>query len=282
MMKYRKRITLTLFCIGIAITLFAAAGCGKEDPGETSGPETGTYEIQITGDEDNESAAELLARMNEFRSEQGMDALEWNNEPAEMLQVRAAELALNFSENRLDGTPGEEMLRGSGEDMEEIAGRFLKEDGFLKQLKDPENTSFCAGVFRSYSGPYYVAAAVYAKAGSKEVPSPVSKERTFKLITTDDALNCHGELLDQEMEPEDPKELYKGEGYYYCIFNENASDENNVEELVGMYAESSDPEVVTIDAYGDVTAQNTGTATLTVRPAKESAIEFVQEVEVKQ
>lgn len=282
MMKHRKRITLTLLCIGIVITLLAAAGCGKEDPGEASGPETGTYEIQITGDETREAAAELLAQMNQYRIEQGMDALEWNDEPAEMLQVRAAELALNFSENRLDGTPGEEMLRGSSEDMEEIAGRFLKEDGFLKLLQDPENTSFCAGVFRSYSGPYYVAAGVYAKAGSKEVPSPVSKERTFKLIASDDALNCHGELLDQEMEPEDPKELYKGEGYYYCIFNENASDENNVEELVGMYAESSDPEVVTIDAYGDVTAQNTGTATLTVRPAKESAIEFVQEVEVKQ
>ena len=142
MMKHRKRITLTLFCIGIVITLFAAAGCGKEDPGEASGPETGTYEIQITGDETREAAAELLAQMNQYRIEQGMDALEWNDEPAEMLQVRAAELALNFSENRLDGTPGEEMLRGSGEDMEEIAGRFLKEDGFLKLLQDPENTSF--------------------------------------------------------------------------------------------------------------------------------------------
>ena len=56
---------------------------------------------------------------------------------------------------------------------------------------------------------------------------------------------------------------------------------DNEEELVGMYAQSSDPDVVTIDEYGDVTAKRAGTATLTVRPAKESGIEFVQEVEVQ-
>jgi len=166
--------------------------------------------------------------------------------------------------------------RAAAGEMKDRIGRALEE----RLLQDPENTSFCAGVCQSYSGPVYVAAGIYAKAGMKEAPSAESKERTFTLLTTDDALNCYGQLIDQDMEPEDPKELYKGEGYYYCIFNENAADENNKEELVGMFAESSDPEVVAIDANGEVTAKSAGTATLTVRPAKESAIEFVQEVEV--
>lgn len=284
MTKDKKWIPLLLLCIGILAAAFAITGCGTQEPSEqTEQPaqKDGTYEIRITGDEDNAAAAELLARMNQYRKSQGMDALEWNDEPAEMLRERAAELAIDFSETRLDGTPGEEMIRGSCDNnIEEGADQLLQDEEFVSLLQDPENTSFCAGVFQSYSGPVYVAAGIYAKAGMKEVPSAESKERTFTLLTTDDALNCYGQLMDQDMEPEDPKELYKGEGYYYCIFNENAADENNKEELVGMFAESSDPEVVTIDANGEVTAKSAGTATLTVRPAKESAIEFVQELEV--
>lgn len=287
-MKHKKWILLPLLCIGIVAGGFALAGCGSEDPAEQAeqtDQQDGTYEIQITGDEDNEAAAELLARLNEYRSEQGMDVLEWNDESAEMLRVRAAELAINFSETRLDGTPGEEMFRGCYEGTEEAAEKLLQDESFVKALQDPENTSFCAGAFQSYSGPLYVAAGVFAKAGVKDVPSATCKERTFTLTARDEALNCHGQLMDQEMEPEDPKELYAGEGYYYCIFNENpiAVEDvgDNVEELVGMVAESSDPDVVTIDANGEVTAVGAGTATLTVRPAEESEIVFVQDVVVQ-
>ena len=140
-------------------------------------------------------------------------------------------------------------------------------------------------MFQSYSGPAYVTAGVYAKAGTADAPSAECKERTYTLTTKDDALHCRGQLMDQEMEPEDPQELYKGEGYYYCIINENPIEiedvGDNEEELVGMFAESSDPDVVAIDDHGDVTAKAAGTATLTVRPAKESGIEFVQEVTVQ-
>lgn len=285
-----------LFFVALIITLcVAVAGCGAQEqtkPTETTsstemtGSQDGTYEIRITGDEDNEAAAQLLDLVNQYRSGQGMAALEWNDTPAEMLRVRAAELAISFSETRLDGAQGEEMLRGCYDSIEEGAGELLQDEEFVALLKDPENTSFCAGVFQSYSGPLYVAAGVYAEPGSKDVPSEATKERTFTLTTRDDALNCHGQLMDQEMEPEDPKELYAGEGYYYCIINENknvAAEDigDNEEELVGMYAVSSDPEVIAINEYGDVTARRAGTATLTVRPAKESGIEFVQEVEVQ-
>lgn len=281
------------FIIVLMITLcFVFAGCGAEEQAEKTEPteaatsQDGTYEIRITGDEDNEGAAQLLELVNQYRSEQGLAALEWNDASAEMLRVRAAELAINFSETRLDGTPGEEMLQGCFDNVEEGAGELLQDEEFANLLKDPESTSFCAGVFQSYSGPIYVAAGVYAEPGSKDAPFEATKERTFTLIAKDDALNCHGQLMDQEMEPEDPKELYAGEGYYYSIINENkgvtAGDAgDNEEELVGMYAQSSDPDVVTIDEYGDVTAKRAGTATLTVRPAKESGIEFVQEVEVQ-
>lgn len=272
--KNKKWIAFLLVCISITAATFALAGCGSEQTDQD-----GTYQIQITGDEDNETAAELLALMNQYRSEQGLDPLGWNEEPAEMLRVRAAELAINFSETRLDGTPGEEMFRGNCDNIPEDAGKFLKDEGFVKLLQDPENTSFSAGVYRSYSGPLYVAAALYPETGVESVPSPVSKERTFVLTVRDDALNCRGQLMDQEMEPEDPNELYKGEGYYYCILNENPADQNT-EELVGMDAASSDPDVVTIDAYGAVSAKGAGSATLTVRPAKASSIEFTQEVQV--
>ena len=285
--------------IGIVLSAFAMAGCGA-DPAEQEDQAApteqteqaalpdGTYEIQIRGDVDNEAAAELLALVNQYRSEQGLAALVWNDEPAELLRVRAAELAINLSETRLDGTPGEETLRGCLEGIEEGTEQILQDEEFVRLLQDPENTSFCAGVFQSYSGPIYVAAGIYAEAGTNDVPSPTSEERTFTLITKDEALNIHGQLVDQEMVPEDPKELYKGEGYYYCIINENNIDGqngagdigDNEEELVGMYAESSDPSVVTIDEYGEVTAIGAGTATLTVRPAEASAIEFVLEVQV--
>lgn len=285
-----------LFLVALIITTcIAFAGCGAEEQAEPTEPtelmeatvsQDGTYEIRITGDEDNEAAAQLLDLMNQYRSEQGLDALEWNDAPAEMLRVRAAELAINFSETRLDGTQGEEMLRGCLDSVDEGTGELLEDEEFVALLKDPEKTSFCAGAFQSYSGPIYVAAGIYSKPGTKEVPSKATKERTFTLLTKDDALNCRGQLMDQEMEPEDPKELYAGEGYYYCIINENknvtAEDiGDNEEELVGMYAWSSDPDVIAIDAHGDVTAKRAGTATLTVRPAKESGIEFVQEVEVR-
>jgi len=114
----------------------------------------------------------------------------------------------------------------------------------------------------------------------KDAPSSPSKERTFTLSVVDDSLNCYGQLMDQEMEPEDPNELYQGESYYYCIFNKNAAD-GNKEELIGMVAESSDPKVVSINEFGDVEAKAAGAATLTVRPAKGSGIEFVQEVKVR-
>ena len=279
-----------LFVVVLIITLcIAFAGCATEEqaePTEATASQDGAYEIRITGDEDNEAAAQLLELVNQYRSERGLDSLEWYDAPAEMLRVRAAELAIDFSETRLDGTPGEERLRGCVDSVEEGAGELLQDEEFVTLLKDPENTSVCAGVFRSYSSPIYVAAGVYAEPGSKDAPSEATKERTFTLIAKDDALNCHGQLMDQEMEPEDPKELYAGEGYYYCIINENknviAEDVgDNEEELVGMFAESSDPDVIAIDEYGDVTAKRAGTATLTVRPAKESGIEFVQEVEVQ-
>ena len=279
-----------LFVVVLIITLCVAfAGCATEEqaePTEATASQDGAYEIRITGDEDNEAAAQLLELVNQYRSERGLDSLEWYDAPAEMLRVRAAELAIDFSETRLDGTPGEERLRGCVDSVEEGAGELLQDEEFVTLLKDPENTSFCAGVFRSYSGPLFLAAGIYSEPGAKDVPSKVTKERTFTLLAKDDALNCHGQLMDQEMEPEDPKELYAGEGYYYCIINENknviAEDVgDNEEELVGMFAESSDPDVIAIDEYGDVTAKRAGTATLTVRPAKESGIEFVQEVEVQ-
>lgn len=287
MMDRKKQLKLLAFCFLIVVTAFALGSCGEDAPAAsgTDAPADqqaagDTYEIRITGDEDNEAAAELLALMNQYREDQGMDALEWNDEPAEMLRVRAAELAIDFLDTRLDGTPGEETARGSCDSIEEGAGQLLKDEGFERLLQDPENRSFCAGVYLSYSGQTYIAAGLYAKAGVKDAPSAPSKERTFTLSVVDDSLNCYGQLMDQEMEPEDPKELYQGESYYYCIFNKNAAD-GNKEELIGMVAESSDPKVVSINEFGDVEAKAAGAATLTVRPAKGSGIEFVQEVKVR-
>ena len=54
-----------------------------------------------------------------------------------------------------------------------------------------------------------------------------------------------------------------------------------MEELIGMVAESSDPDVIAIDEYGDVEAKSAGTATLTVRPSKDSGIVFTQDVKVR-
>ena len=88
-----------LFFVALIITLcVAVAGCGAQEqtkPTETTsstemtGSQDGTYEIRITGDEDNEAAAQLLDLVNQYRSGQGMAALEWNDTPAEMLRVRA-------------------------------------------------------------------------------------------------------------------------------------------------------------------------------------------------
>lgn len=287
-MNKRKKLLRMLLCLMIvAVPAFALAGCGAGDPeGQSdSAVQTesadATYEIQITGYDDGEDAAELFKRLNQYRSEQGMDTLGWNDAPAEALRVRAAELAVNFSENRLDGMPGEEMFRGACDAIDEGTDQLLQDEEFLAMLQDPENKSFSAGVYQSYSGRIYVAAGFFAKAGVKRIPSAKSEDRTFILTARDDALNCHGQLMNEEMDPEDPTELYKGEGYYYCIINNNSADENNAEDLQCMCAESSVPKVITIDDYGVVTAKDVGTATLTVRPAKESSIVFTQEVEVQ-
>ncbi len=249
---------------------------------QTKHAQAGSFEIQITGDVDNEAAAELLAAVNRYRKEQDMDPLTWNETAAEALRVRAAELAIDLSQDRLDGTPGEEVFRAGSEEIGEVTDQLLHDKRVRAMLRDPGQRSFSAGVYRSYSGPYYVAAGLYEKSGAKDLPDTSQKERTFTLTATDEALHCRGQLMDQEMEPVDPKELYRGEGYYYCIFNHDPAnpDEYDQEDLVTVYAESSDPEVVSIDKYGDVTAKRAGTATLTVRPARGSGIEFKQKVEV--
>lgn len=279
-MKWERSMKLLLLCLVLAVSVFALAGCGSDDPEEPQAS-GGTYEIKITGEEDNEGAVELLKLVNRYRADIGMKALKWNDEPAEMLRVRAAELAISFTDTRLNGTPGEEMFLVSCEDVQEGATQLLDDENFARQLQDPRNKSFCAGVYLSYSGQVYITAGFYTKTGERKAPDAASQERTFTLIARDEALNCHGQLMDQEMEPEDPNELYAGEVYYYGIFNENAADENNVEELIGMVAESSDPDVIAIDEYGDVEAKSAGTATLTVRPSKDSGIVFTQDVKVR-
>ena len=87
-----------LFVVVLIITLCVAfAGCATEEqaePTEATASQDGAYEIRITGDEDNEAAAQLLELVNQYRSERGLDSLEWYDAPAEMLRVRAAELAI--------------------------------------------------------------------------------------------------------------------------------------------------------------------------------------------
>ena len=176
-MDFKRRLKLLAFCFLIVVTAFALGSCGEDAPA-ASGTDSpadqqaagDTYEIRITGDEDNEAAAELLALMNQYREDQGMDALEWNDEPAEMLRVRAAELAIDFLDTRLDGTPGEETARGSCDSIEEGAGQLLKDEGFERLLLDPENNVYRAGA---------LAAAVAHK---KEQKLPGKMKKAFRGI----------------------------------------------------------------------------------------------------
>ena len=75
-MDRKKQLKLLAFCFLIVVTAFALGSCGEDSPAASgtdapaaSGTDSpadqqaagDTYEIRITGDEDNEAAAELLA-----------------------------------------------------------------------------------------------------------------------------------------------------------------------------------------------------------------------------
>lgn len=271
------------------MALLALTGCGAgngEDSGDEGTP-PGTYEIGFHCTVDPEDAEVLMEQLNDYRRKQGGEPLKWNSDPENEMLTRAAELAISYSDTRLNGEPGVEMRRGCFESPGDWAEELLADEDFCKGLCDPEMTSLCIGIIQSWYGGSFGALDLYpaaGEAGAAVTDGPAWKkndEKTFRLKATDEYLNCRGQLMDGDMEPVRADDLFAGESYYYAVINNDPNNGDYEEELETGYSSSEDPEIAAIDENGWVTAKKSGTTTIEVRPAKESGIRLQLKVTVK-
>ncbi len=283
-----KRFAAAAVMVLALSALFVLAGCGAEggDAAKDKAADAGAYEIGFRCTVDPQDATVLMDRLNEYRVEQGAQPLKWNSDPEEELLTRAAELAICYSDVRLDGEPGQELQRGCFEGPENWAEELLADEDFCAKLCDPEKTSLCIGIIESWNGGCFGALDLYPKAGETEAAADgpgwkKDEEKVFRLKAKDQQLNLRAELMDEEMEPVGAGDLYAGESYYFVIINSDPNNSDYEEELDAGYCSSDDPETVAIDEYGAVTAKKAGTTTIEVRPAENSGIHLSLEVTVQ-
>ena len=237
------------------------------------------YNIQVAGYLKQSDAKNMMILVNNYRVNNGKTPLKWDRSFEPYSALRAAELSIMFSFTRPNGEDGLDYKIGQlnlqGETISSRIETLINtESDFRRAILRDDIKSFSGAVFKTRNGDVYYSLNLITDESEDTTLYYDDDEYVFDITVKDGYLNCDASLLNNNLNEQNPDNLKVGKTYNYWIYNYNERVQNRRVALETQYSHSSNVKVASIDEYGTISAKKPGFATLTIKPAEASGIEF--------